>query len=160
MAIARFQMTLEIRAELAEVHDLLADLDQLRVLHPLIETIRELPSTEERPDARRYSVVDRLWLGPLRLRTEYVAELRVISETEVEGRAWQKPAIQLHTTYYLTASAMGTRLTETTEIRAPWLLRGVVRRQAEKAHHGMLENLRSHLERGSQEPVSDSDPAR
>ncbi len=91
MSTARFQLTLEIRAELTEVHALLADLDRLHVLHPLIETIRKLPSTAERPEARRYSVVDRLKLGPLRLRTEYTAELRVVSATEVEGRAWQSP---------------------------------------------------------------------
>ena len=159
MASARFQMTLEIGAELAEVHGLLADLDQLRVLHPLIETIRELPSTAERPDARRYSVVDRLRLGPLRLRSEYLAELHVVSDTQVEGRAWQRPAIELHTIYRMTASAPGTRLTETTTLHAPRLLRGFVRHQAEKAHRGMLENLRSHFESGPRDPTSRARPA-
>ncbi len=159
MATARFQQTIEIGAALADVHALLADLDQLRVLHPLIETIRELPSTAERPDARRYCVVDRLRLGPLLLRTKYVAELRVVSDTEVEGRAWQSPAIELYTTYRMTASAQGTRLSETTTLRAPRLLRGFVCRQAEMAHRGMLENLRSHFESGPRNPVSGAYPA-
>jgi carbon monoxide dehydrogenase subunit G len=146
VATAHFRQTLEIRAQPAAVHALLTDLDQLRVLHPLIESVRELPPRAEQPDARRYRVVDQLRLGPLRLRTAYTAELRAISETEIEGRAWQSPAIALHTIYRLAASALGTRLTESTELRAPWLLRSLVRRQAEAAHRGMLEHLKAQLE--------------
>ena len=104
---------------------------------------------QHQPDARRYSVVDRLKLGPFRLRTEYVAELRVVSDSEIEGRAWQRPAIELHTTYRVAASARGTRLTETTTLDAPRLFMGFVLRQAEKAHRDMLENMRSHFENRS-----------
>ncbi len=67
-----------------------------------------------------------------------------------------KPGIQLRTVYHMTPSAQGTRLTETTEIQALWLFRGFVRRQAEKAHRGMLENLRSYVERQARGPASDA----
>ena len=148
MASAKFQQTLDIPAAPAAVHALLTDLDQLHVLHPLIESIRELPATAERPAARRYQVVDRLKLGPLCLRAEYTAELLALSDTEVEGRAWQKPGIELRTSYRVTACPSGTRLSETTTLFAPWLLRGFVWRQAEAAHRAMLENLRRHFASG------------
>ena len=154
MATAHFRQTLEIRAAPAAVHALLADLDQLRVLHPLIESIRELPPRTEQPDARRYRVVDRLEVGRLRVRSAYTAELRTLSESEIEGRAWQRPGIELKTIYRMEASTLGTQLTESTELRAPWPLRGFVLRQAEAAHRDMLEHLKAHLETTQTETAS------
>ena len=146
MATARFEQTLEIGAAPEAVHALLCDLERLRVLHPLIESIRELEPRPEAPRARRYRVVDRFAFGPLRFRSAYVAELRAVSATEVEGRAWQSPGIALVSTYHLAPCAAGTRLVETTELRAPWPLLGFARRQGEAAHRRMLANAKRHLE--------------
>lgn len=160
MASAEFQLTVEVDAAPDAVVALLADLDQLHVLHPLIESIRELPPTSERPDARRYRVVDRLTLGWLRLRTVYIAELRVLSETRVEGRAWQRPGVELHASYEVSDSEKGTRVEERTTLRAPRLLLPIVRPQAEAAHRRMLRNLGAHFEAETGGAGASAHPAR
>ena len=146
MATTSFQLSLEIGAAPAAVHAVLGDFEQLRVLHPLIESVQGLAAKPERPLANRYRVVDRMRVGPLRYRTAYIAELHVVSNDEIEGRAWQGPWVELCTTYRVGASERGARIREATTLTTPWPLSSFVRRQAAAAHLGMLENLRAHLE--------------
>ncbi|TFG92249.1 MAG: SRPBCC family protein, partial [Myxococcales bacterium] len=57
-------------------------------------------------------MVDRIPLGPLRLRTSYVAALDPVSESEIHGYAWQFPAVRLVTVYALHEIEGGTQLVE------------------------------------------------
>ncbi|MEZ4330320.1 MAG: SRPBCC family protein [Myxococcota bacterium] len=144
---ARFEHAVEIAVPRARLHAFLCALENLAPLHPLIESIRPAPPRAERPNARRYRVVDRIAFGPLRLRAAYSAELEPIAEDLVRGEAWQSPGIHLVTHYRLEALAPErTRLHETCVIRAPRGLRGFVARQASASHRATLAGMKRLIE--------------
>lgn len=146
MAQADFSLSIEIPAPLEGVREFLADLHRIRVLHPLIVGVDDLPANPARPAARQFQVFDRLKLGPLPLRIRYRAEIEVTSADEVRGTAWQFPAIEVRTRYQLAPlTGDSTRLTERVDMTAPRLLIGTVRRQALAAHQETLEKLARHL---------------
>lgn len=130
----------------------LCDLDNYVALHPLIESIHEIESTPELPGAHRYRVVDRIPIGPLRLRTVYTAALEPVSDHEVHGHAWQSPGVRLHTIYRLSesagsaGSARETRLDERVWVEAPWWIRRFVVGQARSAHAETLARMKTLLE--------------
>jgi hypothetical protein len=126
----------------------LCDLNNLVALHPLIESIEELKPMEELPRAKHYRVVDRIPMGPFKLRTVYTAALDPVGENEVHGYAWQFPSIELHTVYALTETPHGTHLVERVRVKAPWLLRRFVVGQAKQAHAVTLSKMKRLL-RGS-----------
>jgi len=146
MVPADFVHEIAIHSNRARVHAFLCDLRNYVPLHPLIESIEELSPTDEMPSARRYRVVDRIPLGPLRLRTTYTAALEPISEHEVHGYAWQSPGIRLHTVYALEDVASGTRLIERVSIDAPRILRRFVVSQARRSHEETLQKMKAFLE--------------
>jgi hypothetical protein len=137
------------------LHSFLADLNHYTPLHPLIESIEELASNSEMPRAKRYRVVDRIPLGPFKLRTVYIAALEAISDREIHGHAWQFPSIRLHTLYVLTETANGTHLEESVQVTAPRILRRFVVDQARRAHAETLSRMKHLLE-----AESDRDPLR
>lgn len=145
MPEASFELESEIPAKPSEVHAFLSDLEQLRVLHPLIVGIERLPPRPERPAAERFRVTDRFAFGPLRFHTRYTAELESMGPDEIHGRAWQSPGITLEAIYRLEPSGAGTRLREHTRIAGPRLLFGFARRQGEAAHRTTLDNLKRHF---------------
>lgn len=151
MAPRSFQHEIEIAVAPSRLHDFLVDLHHYVPLHPLIESIRDLPPAPELPRARRYEVVDRIPVGPFRLRVVYVAALEDVSDREVHGHAWQKPGVVLRTTYRIAATDRGCRLTEDCQVSAPLLLRGFVARQASDAHAETLQKMKRHLEGGAAE---------
>ena len=152
MAAASFEVEQVIPAEPGAVRDFLCDLHGYRELHPLIESISDLPPSEELPNARRYRVVDVIPLGPFKMRTSYVAALDPVSPGEVHGHAWQKPSVRLHTIYRLAAHDEGTLLREECRIEAPWLLRGFVAQQAAAAHRETLRSMAELFARRSDAP--------
>ena len=149
-----FVLHIEIAADRATLHSYLCDLERMAPLHPLIESITELEASAELPRARRWRVVDRVPLGPLRLRAEYIAAIESLSADEVHGHAWQKPGVRLHTIYALSEGLEPgtTRLEERVQVRAPFGLHGIVVRQARAAHTKMLAGMKQLLERGAQAP--------
>ncbi len=98
------------------------------------------------PGARRYRVVDRIRLGPFRLRSVYTAALESATENEVHGHAWQSPGIRLKTIYALETTESGTRLVERVSIEAPFLLRRFVVSQARQSHKETLSKMKAWLE--------------
>ncbi|MCP5058363.1 MAG: SRPBCC family protein [bacterium] len=159
MATACFTISVDIAAEPERVHDLLSDLHALRILHPLIEEIKDLKPDPEQPQARRYRVIDRIPIGPIRIRAAYTATIRAVSSSEIRGTAEQFPRIRLDTTYHLTKTPSGTRLSESCRLTAPGPLCSWVRHQAQAAHQAMLERLGAHLaathdKPGRRSPVS------
>ena len=136
-----FVLEIEIAVPRARLHAFLSDLHNYVPLHPLIESIEEIARLDTLPNARRYRVVDRIPVGPFRLRTVYVAALDPVSEDEVRGYAWQSPGIHLETVYALTDLGESTRLEERVFVSAPPGLRGFVKRQACSAHDSLLHDL-------------------
>jgi len=128
------------------LHAFLCDLDNYVALHPLIERIEEIEPSPELPRARRYRVLDRIPIGPFRLRTSYVAALDPVSDDEVHGHAWQSPGVRLHTVYRLSESVGATRLDERVFVRAPWWIHRFVVKQARAAHAATLERMKGLLE--------------
>ena len=143
---ADFVHEIEIQVPRGRLHAFLCDLSNYRPLHPLIESVEEIPPSEELPGARRYRVVDRIQVGPLRLRATYIAALEPVGEAEVHGYAWQSPGIRLHTIYSLETIGSGTRLVERVSVEAPRLLRRFVIHQARQSHEHTLDRMKAFLE--------------
>lgn len=148
-AISGFELAITIAVPRARLHAFLADLAHFSALHPLIESIERLPADPARPRALRHRVVDRIPLGPFRLRTVYTAALEPITDDEIRGEAWQWPGVHLVTRYRLEDRGAATGLRETVTLAAPLGLRGFVRRQALAAHRTTLERMRALLESGA-----------
>ena len=148
-----FVLKQDIDVTPAVLHTFLCDLNNYVPLHPLIESIEELAPSDELPHAKRYRVVDRIPLGPFKLRAVYVAALDPISENEVHGYAWQFPSIRLLTVYRLTATSLGTHLVESVSVHAPRLFRRFVVNQARQAHAETLGKMKRLLEGGSYSEV-------
>lgn len=144
---ARCDLAVDVAVPPARLLAFLSALENFAPLHPLIESIRPLPPEPARPHARRYRVVDRIPLGPFRLRTVYTAELEPVGEDRIRGEAWQSPGIHLSSLYTLEALGPGrTRLRESVAVRAPLGLRRFVARQASAAHRATLDGLKTLLE--------------
>lgn len=127
----------------------LVDLHRYVPLHPFIESIQDLPVDASIPEARRYRVVDRIPMGPFKLKTVYVAALEPVSALEVHGHAWQSPGIRLRTVYSIEAPTRRgepTRLVERCHVDAGRLMRGYVVRQARSAHRETLDGMKHLLE--------------
>lgn len=94
------------------------DLDNIRLVHPLIVSVETL-SRNETPEGyqQSYRVVDRIPLGPFTIRTTYYARLRVPASGDVLTEADQSPGV-------------------------------VTIREAVKAHAEMLAGIRRHFESG------------
>lgn len=123
------------------------DLDNIRLVHPLIVSVETL-SRSQTPDGyqQSYRVVDRIPLGPFTVRITYHARVRVLAAGDVLTEADQSPGVRLRGTVSFEPDDDGTRVTERIRIGAPRLLAGVTVREAVKAHAEMLAGIRSHFE--------------
>ena len=146
MSAIDFVLEIEIRVPPERLHSFLCDLHNYIPLHPLIESIEELPADAAMPGARRYRVVDRIPMGPFRLRTVYAASLESVTNREIHGYARQSPGVRLHTVYALEEVASGTRLVERVSVQAPRMLRRFVIAQARKSHEETLAKMKVFLE--------------
>jgi len=141
-----FTLEREIHVPPSDVHAFLCDLRGYVPLHPFIESIEDLPGLPTLPGATVHRVVDRIPLGPFKLKTVYVAALEPRGDDEVRGHAWQSPGVRLHTRYGVTRAGGGTRLVERCFVDAPRGLRSFVVSQARKAHDETLDGLKALLE--------------
>ncbi|HET9892230.1 MAG TPA: SRPBCC family protein [Mycobacterium sp.] len=131
------------------VRDFYVDLDNIKLVHPLIVSVETL-SRGETPEGYQhtYRVVDRIPLGPLTIRTSYQARLRVPARGDVLTEADQSPGVRLRGRVSFEPVDGGTQVTERIGITAPRLLAGVTIREGVKAHVKMLAGIRSHFESG------------
>src|SRR5262249_56590367 len=88
-----------------------------------------------------WQVTDRIPLGPITLRTRYVARLHVPVTGDVITEARQFPMVRLNSMVTFDAIDGGTHVAEHIQIQAPRLLAAVTVRQAVKAHRQMLSNI-------------------
>ena len=123
----------------------LCDLNNLVALHPLIESIEELEPSDDLPRAKRYRVVDRIPIGPFKLKTVYTAALDPVGENEIHGYAWQFPSIELRTVYAFNETPSGSHLVERVNVIAPRFLRRFVVVQARRAHAETLSKMKELL---------------
>ena len=91
--------------------------------------------------------VDRIPLGPVRLRTSYVARLYVPVTGDVLAEARQFPRVRLCSTVAFEPIETGTRVVERIRIEAPRPLASVTTRKAVEAHTEMLAGIRRRFER-------------
>lgn len=149
MAEAAFEQTVWIAAPAETVTRALGGFRDHGAIHPFIVRVRRLDSLAA-PDGGpldRYSITDRVPLGPFRLPATYLATIWRSADDTLTSDAYQFPRVHLHNVTRCREEGQGTRVEEVVTIYAPSLLSGYVRRQAFAAHKAMLANLKQHLER-------------
>ncbi len=147
VAHAERTLTEEVPAPPDEVRDFYVDLDNIKLVHPLIVSVETL-SRSETPEGylHSYQVVDRIPLGPFTIKITYRARLHVPVHGDVLTEADQSPGVRLRGTVSFEPIPAGTRLTERIRIAAPRPLAGMTTREAVKAHITMLSGIRHHFE--------------
>lgn len=146
-AHAEHTLTQEVPAPPEAVRAFYVDLDNIKLVHPLIVSV-EVLSRHETPDgyAQSYRVVDRIPLGPFTLKITYRARLHVPAAGDVLTEADQSPGVRLRGTVSFTPTGTGTLVTERIRIAAPRVLAKMTTREAVKAHIEMLAGIRRHFE--------------
>ena len=147
--ITRVERTLyeDVPGPPGDVRAFYADLDNIKLVHPLVVSVRTLDRSETSDGyVQTYRVSDRIPLGPLRLRTSYVARLHVPAAGDVSTDARQFPRVRLRGSVAFEPTATGTRVVERVQIEAPWPLASVTTRKAVEAHTEMLAGIRRHFE--------------
>ncbi len=133
-----------------DVRDFYTDLNNIKLVHPLVITVRTVDRSETADGyVQTYRVGDRIPLGPLRLRTTYVARLYVPVTGDVLSEARQFPRVRLTSTVAFEPAGTGTRVVEQIRIEAPRPLASVTTRKAVEAHTEMLAGIRRNFELGS-----------
>jgi Polyketide cyclase / dehydrase and lipid transport len=147
MAHAERTLSEQVPAPPDRVRDFYVDLDNIKLVHPLIVSVQAMPRSET-PDGYRqsYRVVDRIQLGPFTIQITYQARLHVPADGDVTTEADQSPGVRLRGTVSFEPVDGGTRLTERIRIAAPRPLASMTTREAVKAHIAMLAGIRSHFE--------------
>ncbi len=147
--VAHAERTLseEVPAPPDDVRDFYVDLDNIKLVHPLIVSVQATSRTET-PDGylQSYRVVDRIPLGPFTMRITYRARLHVGADGDVMTEADQSPGVHLRGTVSFAPIDGGTRITERIRIAAPRPLAPTTTREAVKAHIEMLAGIRRHFE--------------
>lgn len=130
-----------------DVRAFYTDLDNIKLVHPLVVSVRTVDRSETSDGyVQTYRVGDRIPLGPLRLRTSYVARLYVPLTGDVVSEARQFPRVRLRGTVAFEPTETGTRVVERVQIEAPWPLASVTTRKAVEAHTEMLAGIRRRFE--------------
>lgn len=144
---AEHTLTEEVPASPAEVRDFYVDLDNIKLVHPLIVSVETL-SRSETPDGvvHSYRVRDRIPLGPFTLNNTYRARVWVPVSGDVLTEADQSPGVRLRGTVSFEPIPAGTRVTERIRIAAPRPLARITTREAVKAHIAMLAGIRRRFE--------------
>ena len=150
-AHAERTLTEEVPAPPDQVRDFYVDLDNIKLVHPLIVSVHA-ESREETPDGYRqsYSVIDRIPLGPFTMQITYRARLHVRSDgppLTVSTEADQSPGVRLRGTVSFEPIDGGTRVTERIRFAAPRPLAAITVNEGVKAHIEMLAGIRRHFEK-------------
>lgn len=137
----------EIPAAPEQVRDFYVDLDNIKVVHPLVVSVRTISRSENADGYQQtYRVRDRIPVGKLAIRIGYVARLQVPVHGDVITEARQFPRVRLNGTVTFQPIDAGTLLTERLRIAAPRPLASMTQREAVNAHIAMLSGIRSHFQ--------------
>ncbi len=137
-----------IPADPAAVRDFYVDLANIKVVHPLVVSVRPIRrrGTPGGGRLQAYRVRDRIPLGRMVVRASYTAELYVPERGDVLTEARQFPGVRLFGRVSFEGGPAGTTLTERLQISAPTPLAAFTVRQAVAAHTSMLAGIRQHFE--------------
>jgi hypothetical protein len=139
-------LTGDVAALPEAVRDFYVDLNNIRLVHPLVVAVRTIDRTDTADGyVQTYQVHDRIPLGPITLRTRYTARLGVPRAGDVITEARQFPAVRLNGVVSFDAIDGGTRVVEHLRIQAPRPLLAVTVREAVDAHTAMLANIDRHF---------------
>jgi Polyketide cyclase / dehydrase and lipid transport len=148
--ITRVERTLyeDVPGPSDDVRAFFVDLDSIKLVHPLVVSVQTLSriNTADGGYVQTYRVGDRIPLGPLHLRTSYVARLDVPVTGDVSSEARQFPRVRLRGTVAFEPTETGTRVVERVQIEAPRPLAAVTTRKAVEAHIEMLAGIRRRFE--------------
>lgn len=147
--IAKVERTVfgDVAGSPVDVRAFYTDLDNIRLVHPLVVSVRTVERSETVDGYQQtYRVTDRIQFGPLNLRTSYVARLHVPLTGDVLTDARQFPRVRLSGNVSFEPTASGTRVTERIGIEAPRPLLSVTVGKAVEAHTEMLAGIRRYFE--------------
>jgi hypothetical protein len=151
IAHAAETLTEEIPAAPDVVRDFYVDLDNIKVVHPLVVSVRTISRSETADGYRQtYRVRDRIPLGVFAIRVSYWARVEVPVRGDVITEARQFPGVRLRGTVTFEPIDSGTRLTERLRIAAPRPLAAMTQREAVNAHIAMLSGIRNHFAQSGQ----------
>jgi hypothetical protein len=142
-------LTEDVPAAPPVVRAFYVDLENMKLVHPLVESVRRI-SRRETADGlvEDYRISDRIPLWRLSLPVNYGVRMRVPVEGAVITTARQFPRVQLDGAVSFEAIDSGTRIIERLRISAPLPLTGLTTRQAAEAHRTMLAAIRRRFEEG------------
>lgn len=147
IAHSEHRLSDDIPAVPDRVRDYYVDLDNIKVVHPLVVSVERTARSETSDGYQQeYRVRDRIPLGPIAIGITYVARLHVWPDGAVTTEARQFPRVHLDGMVTFESIDGGTRLTERIQIAAPRLLAAMTAREAVKAHVAMLAGIRKHFE--------------
>ena len=139
-------LTQDVSAPPDDVRDFYVNLDNIKLVHPLIDSVHRLSRRESSTGYEQsYRVVDRVPVGPFTLRVTYQARLHVCADGGVLTEADQWPGVRLRGIVSFDPIGTGTRVTERIRIFAPRVLAPVTTREAVKAHRTMLAGICRHF---------------
>ncbi len=142
-------LTEHVPAAPADVRDFYVNLDNLKLVHPLIISVRTVSRRDTAGGyVQDYRIADRIPWGRLPIRTSYRARLTVLDTGDVITSARQFPGVRLDGTVSFDAVDGGTRLVERLRITTPAPLVALTTRQAVKAHVAMLAAIRQRFQTG------------
>ena len=131
-----------------EVRGFYVDLDNIKLVHPLVVSVRTVDRSETADGyVQTYRVSDRIPMGPFTLPTSYLARLHVPVTGDVLSEARQFPRVRLRSTVAFQPVGVGTRVVERMRIEAPRPLASMTIRTAVEAHTAMLAGIRRLFER-------------
>jgi len=143
---AELTLSEEVAAPPDRVRDFYVDLDNMRLVHPLVVAVRTVARTGTAAgDVQTYRVSDRIPLGRRTVRTRYLARLQVPASGEVTAEARQFPSVRLQSVVTFDEIDGGTRIVERMRVSAPRPLAAVTIREAVRAHNEMLSNIARHF---------------
>jgi hypothetical protein len=150
IAHAAETLTEEIPATPDQVRDFYVDLDNIKVVHPLVVSVKTVSRSDTADGyVQTYRVRDRIPLGPLAIGISYWARVEVPAHGDVHTEARQFPRVRLRGIVSFEPTGSGTRLTERLQIAAPRLLASMTRREGVNAHIAMLAGIRDHFARSA-----------
>lgn len=136
----------EVPAAPARVRDFYVDLHNIKTVHPLVISVRDISRADTADGYEQtYRVADRIPLGPLNLRISYWARLQVPTHGDVTSEVRQFPRVRLRETVTFDPIGSGTRVVERIRIAAPRPLAAMTAREAVDAHKAMLAGIRRHF---------------
>ena len=148
MALRSFTLSTSVAVGPERAVDFLMDLEHHHGLHPFLVSATVVSSGQS-PDGPWWDwrVLERPALGPVHYPIRFPARLVRTSPTSIQGHVRAAPGCRLTTTTLATRLAGGTRVMESTVVRAPKPLLGYMADQAETAHRRTYERLAEELAR-------------